>query len=483
MKELVRNIANKFSPIIWLNIIIILFEFLYILARFKYLNETIPFWYTKPWGPEQLTQKINIFLIPLLSSAILISGMFFIHNAKTSLQRYGDKIILFLVTLVNVMLAISVYRIVKIASSLFPSLLNPQFVQIALPTFISFLIVYLISPKIINIMKKRDIVTDPTKHTHPGMALRKPSARGGGLVFSIGFVVTSILFVKLTPMIVGLFVAVGLAAALGLLDDMQNTINSAKIKWIGNPMSRILLQVVITLPLIVSGVQVLSINNPLNGIISLNTIQYSFFGINYAPIAIIFTIIWMLWIMNLLSWSNGVDGQFAGVIGIAGLMIAFITLRLLPFDPSQKDMVQLAAIAAGSSLGILPYSWHPSKIMWGFGAISAGVVLASLSVVSQAKIATSFIILIVPFLDGALTIIRRVINKQSPFKGDRGHLHHLLLERGWSVKQVAVFYWIATALFGIAGVFAADKSPILTAMTGAGIVAFFIVALNVKSLR
>lgn len=161
-------------------------------------------------------------------------------------------------------------------------------------------------------------------------------------------------------------------------------------------------------------------------------------------------------------------------------MVAIITLRLLHFDPASKDMMELAAIVAGASIGLLPFGWHPSKLMWGFGAISAGIILAAISVVSQAKIATSIIVLTVPFLDGAITITRRLLAKQSPFKGDRGHLHHLLLTRGWSVKKIAVSYWITTALFGTAAVFAADKNPILTAMTGAGIVAFGIISLNIS---
>jgi UDP-GlcNAc:undecaprenyl-phosphate GlcNAc-1-phosphate transferase len=161
-------------------------------------------------------------------------------------------------------------------------------------------------------------------------------------------------------------------------------------------------------------------------------------------------------------------------------MVAIMTLRLLHFDPAQKDMMELAAIVAGASLGLLPYSWYPSKIMWGFGAITAGVVLAAISVISQAKIATSIIVLTVPFLDGVITVTRRLLLKKSPFKGDRGHLHHLLLERGWDVRKVALFYWVSTFIFGLVGVYAADKDPILTALTGMGFVAFAIISLNLQ---
>jgi len=83
-------------------------------------------------------------------------------------------------------------------------------------------------------------------------------------------------------------------------------------------------------------------------------------------------------------------------------------------------------------------------------------------------------------MDGLITVARRLINKQNPLKGDRGHLHHLLLNRGWSVKQIAVFYWVSTAVLGLIGLYSSDKDLPLLILTCGGIVSFFIILLNLK---
>lgn len=483
MKNIISKVEKKLYPLILFNLVVVAIQFIYIALRYTYLNAQIPLWLTMPWGEMQLADKSYIYLIPWISLLLVMAGLAFIYNAIAKYQRYGGTIILTIVTITNLLLAYSVVRIIHVSSDLFTPLINPGVNQIFLPAIVAFTVVYLSAPRFIEYLKDKGIVTDPKKHQHPGMVLVKPAVRGGGTIFTIGVLVTSIFFVKFSPMIIGILITTILAAILGYLDDIQNTSPTGKLAWLENPLYRFLMQIVTVLPLIISGVLVNSVNNPFNGAIHLDAWKFSMAGLEIAPIAIVFTLVWVIWIMNLLSWSNGVDGQYSGVIGIAGVMVAIITLRLLHFDPAQKDMMELAAIVAGAAFGLLPYGWYPAKVMWGFGAIAAGGILAALSVASQAKIATSIIVLAVPFLDGGITVARRLINKQSPFKGDRGHLHHLLLARGWGVRRVAVFYWISTALFGIAGIYAADRDPILTALTGAGIVAFVIYSLNVGSKK
>ena len=478
MKDLLKKKDTRFFGIIVFNFGLILAELLYLLLRFQYLNAQIPLWMGMPWGTQQLAPKAHIFIIPVVATLVVSVGLYFTFNAINKFQRYGDSAIIAAVSTTNLLLAYSVIRIIRVASKIHEPLFDPRFNQIFTPALFSFVIVYFLAPKLIEIFKERGLVTDPQTHSHPGMILKKPSARGGGMIFTIGVLLTAIFFVKPSPMIIGILVSAVFAAVLGYIDDVQNTKPISKFAWLENPVKRVFLQGLVVLPLIIGGVVMKTVNNPFSGQVFLDAWKLNLFGVEMAPIAIIITVVWVVWIINLLSWSNGVDGQYSGIIGIAGLMVAIMTLRLLHFDPAQKDMMELAAIVAGASLGLLPYSWHPSQIMWGFGAISAGIILAALSVVSQAKIATSIIVLTVPFLDGAITITRRMLSGKSPLKGDKGHLHHLLLERGWSVKKVAVFYWVTTALFGIAGIYASDRDPILTALTGIGVVAFVIITLN-----
>ena len=83
------------------------------------------------------------------------------------------------------------------------------------------------------------------------------------------------------------------------------------------------------------------------------------------------------------------------------------------------------------------------------GAILAGFLLGVLSILSTTKVGTLFVVLGVPLVDTGYTIVRRIASGKSPVWGDRGHLHHKLLDAGLSKRQVSYFYWIATGILGI----------------------------------
>lgn len=480
MKKFTEYINSKFTKAAFLNIVILAFQTIYLGLRIKYLNQMIPLWYTKPWGEFQLAPKNHIFVIPLMSFIVVSLGLFFGLVAKRKYFRYGEEITYFMITVCNLLLTYSIVRIVQIASIPFEPLIYPLYLTMVPPAILSFGIVYLLTPKIIGLLKENGIVTDPQLHRHPGMLLVQPSARGGGMIFALGFVVSSVFFIKISPVFIGLTISLVLAAILGILDDIQNTRPLDKLKFIEDPKVRFILQGLIAMPVLFSGIQILNISNPFNGLFDLTIWQLNIGGGIFYPIAFAFTLVWFLWIMNLLSWSNGVDGQYSGIIGIAAIVIAVITMRETPLTLDQRNLVNMAAIIAGASLGLLPYTWHPSKIMWGFGAITAGISLATLSVLTKAKIATALLVLAVPFLDGVITVFRRISQGKSPLKGDKGHLHHLLLQRGWGIKKVAVFYWASTLITGYIGIRAADKDPMLAALTLAGFIAFLIIVFNIR---
>lgn len=472
---------TKQIKILGFNIGLVVIELVYLLFRFSHIKKMVPFWYTKPWGSQQLATKSHLFLLILISFLIIAASIAIIIYMKTKYYRHGEEIILFLCSLANILLAFSFFKIVKVSSTPFEPLIDPIYLTLVKPVFISFIIVYLITPKILGLLTSKGVVTDPEVHDHPGMLLKKPSARGGGIIFVIGFVVAALFLTNLSKTTIGLMASMMFAGILGLIDDIQNTKSSNVLRKLENPFLRFGLQILIILPLIIAGTQIKFISNPINGILFLDTWQFSIGNLVIYPIAIIFTIVWILWIINLLSWSNGVDGQYSGVISIAAIVIAIIAMRETPLSPEIKNLTNIAGIVAGASLGLLPYTWHPSKIMWGFGAIAAGISIATLSILTKAKIATAIIVILVPFLDGLVTIIRRVSQKKNPLKGDRGHLHHLLINRGWGIKTVAIFYWVTTAVSGYIGIKSADKDPIQTVLTLTGLSAFFIVLLNIKS--
>ena len=101
-------------------------------------------------------------------------------------------------------------------------------------------------------------------------------------------------------------------------------------------------------------------------------------------------------------------------------------------------------------MGFLPWNFFPQKIMPGYsGSTLAGYLLAILSILSTTKVGTLIVVLGIPIADTGYAIARRILTGKSPVWGDAGHLHHKLLSVGLSKRQVAVFYWILTAILGI----------------------------------
>jgi len=106
-------------------------------------------------------------------------------------------------------------------------------------------------------------------------------------------------------------------------------------------------------------------------------------------------------------------------------------------------------VTAGAFLGFLPWNFYPQKILPGYAAGSlAGYLLGVLSILSWGKLGTMMLLLALPLTDAGIVMVRRISQKKSPFKGDRQHFHHLLLEMGWSRRRIAVFYWLVSLIVG-----------------------------------
>jgi len=96
------------------------------------------------------------------------------------------------------------------------------------------------------------------------------------------------------------------------------------------------------------------------------------------------------------------------------------------------------------------------------GGTIAGFLLAILSILSGAKLATMIIVLGVPMMDAIYTIIRRITSGKSPVWGDRGHLHHKLMDLGWGKRRVSIFYWLTTGLLGLVALQLNSKQKLFT---------------------
>jgi len=472
---------NERSTFIFIfNVLLVVFQFAYLTLRYAYLNDLIPFWYTKPWGDYQLSPKINSYFIPVTTALVLLGGLFFIWTLKKYYVRYATELITLFVTSCNIFLTYSLLRVIKIGSSVFVPIVSPVYVDLIVPFAFAFFVMLFTLPAFIDFLKKRNIVTNPAIHNHPGMLLQKPSARGGGFIFALVFLLTAIIFVPTSEKYVGIYLVMFLLAVIGLLDDYQNTHPKSRLSFLEKPLVRLMLLFFVVSIVVFFGIKIDFIGNPLGGIIDFNAFKLYMWGVPISPIAAFITVVWIVWVLNVLSWSNGIDGQYAGIVGIAAVVVALLALRFVPLDKMDTNNAKLAIIAAGATFGLLPYTWHPSKIMWGFGAMSAAFILSSLSILISSKVATSIMIILIPFLDALVITLRRILQKQNPLKGDWGHLHHILIDRGWGIKKIAVFYWISTAFFGILALLASGRTLALLTLTSAGVVAFILILLNLR---
>jgi len=184
---------------------------------------------------------------------------------------------------------------------------------------------------------------------------------------------------------------------------------------------------------VASGVLIREIPNPLGEPLSFET-----------WFAILFTLFWLVGMMNTVNWLDGIDGLAGGVVVIAGGVMFAHTYRL-----EQYSIALLALALAGTVLGFLPFNFFPAKIFLGSaGASVLGFALGILSIIGGAKVATALLVLGIPILDVAWQIFSRLRAHRSPFAADRGHLHHRLLDLGLSQRTIVILYYTFTALSG-----------------------------------
>lgn len=180
------------------------------------------------------------------------------------------------------------------------------------------------------------------------------------------------------------------------------------------------------------------------------------FGETNLPIgwlSIPITIIWIVGVSNAINLIDGLDGLSAGVSGIATTTILILALMM-----PNVTVVLLSVILLGSIVGFMFYNFHPAKIFMGdSGALFLGFALATLSILGfkQAAVVSLLIpimILGVPLSDTFFAIMRRYVNKLPISAPDKSHLHHCLLQLGFSHRtSVLIIYGIAL-VFGASAV-------------------------------
>lgn len=217
----------------------------------------------------------------------------------------------------------------------------------------------------------------------------------------------------------------------GFLDD----------KFDIKPRYKLIFQVAASIILIIYGVKIVLITNPFSSLY-----QFTNVGVMSIPL----TIIWVVGITNALNLIDGLDGLASGIGLISSLTILIIALL-----NNRYEAAVLAIILCGSILGFLPYNFNPASIFMGdTGAQLLGFLLASISIEGAIKSAAAFSIAVpilalgIPIYDTLFAVIRRKINGKPIMQADRGHLHHRLLDMGFSQKQAVGTMYAISAVLG-----------------------------------
>lgn len=322
---------------------------------------------------------------------------------------------------------------------------NQSFLKLILyPFLVAFLFAFCLTPPTISLAKKLGLVTDRKKRRHPAHTHEGLIPRAGGLPIFLAIAIAAIIFLPFDQHLRGILLGATILILVGLADD----------KFDLNPYLRIGTCFLAAGLVVIHGIGIAYINNPIGkGIINLDQPQLNFtlFGQPRSLwlLADLLALIWIVWMANIVNWVKGFDGQLPGIVTVAGLTIALLSLRYSA-DITQWSVAILASITAGAYFGFLPFNFYPQKIMPGYsGGTLAGFMLAVLAILSTSKILTAIVVLGIPVIDSFYVIARRLSTGHSPVWADRNHLHHRLLDLGWGKRKTAIFYWLSTAVLGI----------------------------------
>src|SRR3989454_7162373 len=235
-------------------------------------------------------------------------------------------------------------------------------------------------------------------------------------------------------------IAALLGMGIGLIDDMLDL----RARW------QFLGLLVVAAVIVVAGIHIDFVNDPLSD----RLVELAF------PVAVAFTMFWIVGMNIALNFIDGLDGLAAGVAAIAALTLG--GLALLP-QVSEPFVAWMAFTLAGAVAGFLLFNFHPAKLFLGTtGVAFLGTMLAVLSIFGTAKVAAALLVLGVPIIDTFYVLVRRMVSGQPPFAPDRGHFHHRLLDVGLTHQQAVLLIYGLTALLGTLALLTNWRAPIAT---------------------
>lgn len=276
---------------------------------------------------------------------------------------------------------------------------------------------------------------------------KHPIPRLGGMAIIFGFCVAVLCFYgKLDRKIGAMFAGAAIIAVMGVVDDIKAL--DAKPKFF--------IQILAALIVVIGGdLKIDVLTNP-------NFFSDNPYWVLPEWFSVIVTIAWIVFITNAVNFIDGLDGLAAGVSAIMSVSLVFIAVRV-----GEYSVALIGTSLMGACFGFLPYNFNPAKIFMGdTGSTFLGFILATLSIQGVFKsyaiisFAVPLLILGLPLFDASFAMLRRISKGQSPMKADRGHLHHRLIDMGFSQKQTVFILYAISGVLGITAVVLAESNAL-----------------------
>ena len=316
--------------------------------------------------------------------------------------------------------------------------LDPNFfLKVALALVCAAVISFALTP-VVKLLAKKVGAMDVPKDERRMHKI--PIPRMGGLAIFFGVIVSLLIFGKIDRELRGILLGAVIIVILGVLDDILTL----------RALPKFAVQILAAVVVVLHGCRI----EHFMGFTLPTWLSY--------PVSVI----WIVAITNAVNFIDGLDGLAAGVSAISAGTMLIVALLLVPDGTAMASAIVLAAIV-GACVGFIPYNFNPATIFMGdTGSTFLGFMLASISIFGLFKtyavisFAVPFLVLGLPIFDICFAVIRRVSHGQSPMHADRGHVHHRLIDMGFSQKQAVAISYLLSAILGLAAVVLTDRGEV-----------------------
>ena len=326
--------------------------------------------------------------------------------------------------------------------------------NIAIAFILAFIVAFMMTPYTIKIANKIGAVDIPRdkRRMHT-----KRMPKFGGPAVILGFIVSIIYLIIIMSIegsidlfseqqygrkLIGILLGIGVIAITGIIDDIKTL----------KPWQELIGQVIAAIIIVYFGIKIEHLNIPFLYRIGLTE-----------AFSTIITILWIVGITNAINLIDGLDGLSSGISLIS--CISLLIIFLMNGSPMIATVIVTAM--SGALVGFLPYNFSPAKTFIGdAGSNFLGFMLAVVSILGVAKTYTMAVIVLpvivlgLPIFDVLFAIIRRLAKGKSikaVFKPDKGHLHHKLVEKGFSHKQAVLILYGLSASLGMFAIILFDS--------------------------